>query len=89
MPIYEFECKSCGHVFEKLFLGGSVNSKSVKRRLDSQVRAEICPNCGQLAKRVMSTSNFILKGAGFYKNDYGSGSVSESVVKDEEKKNDD
>ncbi len=71
MPIYEYECKDCGYVFERLILH---LKNSTHRR---------CPNCGQLAKRIMSAGSFILKGAGFYKNDYGSGSVSESTVKEE------
>lgn len=61
MPIFEYECKHCGRVFESLHLGKITKKSSV------------CPNCGQLAKRIISVSNFVLKGTGFYKNDYGSG----------------
>lgn len=38
MPIYEFECRKCKHVFSELFIG----SRRVKK--------PVCPACG--AKRV-------------------------------------
>ncbi len=43
MPIYEFECRNCGKVFETLILSG--NPKHIH-----------CPACsGQKVARIMST----------------------------------
>lgn len=70
MPIYEYACTSCGHNFEKLVSIGA--------------EAPPCPACEarDVRKRV-STSGFILKGSGWYKDHYGlksgsSGSSSDS-----------
>ena len=46
MPLYEFQCNSCGLQFEKLF----------KRVTD--VRTLECPSCGNDAKKMVSASNF-------------------------------
>ena len=46
MPIYEYECKSCGNIFEYL---------SLRQKQLSFVK---CPKCGALAKRKISKSNF-------------------------------
>jgi putative FmdB family regulatory protein len=58
MPIYEYACESCGHQFEKLVSIGAP--------------APPCPECEarEVRKRV-STSGFILKGSGWYKDHYG------------------
>lgn len=58
MPIYEYACSSCGHHFEKLVSIGA--------------DAPPCPECdaSDVRKRV-STSGFILKGSGWYKDHYG------------------
>lgn len=56
MPIYEFECK-CGNCMEKLFKG--------------PVKTTKCPNCGDRMNRIMSPSNFLLKGHGWAKDSYG------------------
>lgn len=40
MPIFEFECRACGHTFEKLLKESSCEWP--------------CPSCGQVAKRVIS-----------------------------------
>ncbi len=58
MPIYEYECSSCGHVFEEW--QKSYEEKEVK-----------CPVCGALSKRLISNTAFILKGSGWYVTDYG------------------
>lgn len=58
MPIYEFECTSCGHRFEELM------------RLSDPDPA-VCPDCGaaQVRKR-MSAPQFRLAGGGWYETDF-------------------
>ncbi len=60
MPIFEYECSE-GHRFEKLERNGDIKSRT-------------CPVCGKRAPRVLSAAGFILKGEGFYVNDYPSSS---------------
>jgi putative FmdB family regulatory protein len=58
MPIYEFECPECRIIFERTFFG------------IAHGRSTRCPLCGGQSKKVMSASNFHLKGSGFYATDY-------------------
>ncbi|WP_458069888.1 FmdB family zinc ribbon protein [Rhodanobacter sp. BL-MT-08] len=62
MPIYEFECASCGHRFDRL------------QKL-SDDDPTICPSCGapQLKRRV-SAPTFRLAGSGWYETDFKSDS---------------
>jgi len=58
MPIYEYECGSCGHRFEKLCKVGA--------------DAPPCVSCGDDdVRKLVSASGFILKGGGWYKDHYG------------------
>ena len=59
MPLYEFRCPS-GHNFEKFY-----------RSISSAPSEEKCPECGQMADRLISTAGLIFKGSGFYITDYG------------------
>jgi putative FmdB family regulatory protein len=59
MPVYEYQCKKCGKVFEILH---GINESY----------QDGCPWCRGEAKRILSPSNFILRGPGFYVNDYPS-----------------
>lgn len=60
MPTYEYECKDCGHVFERF---ESITAGNVKR----------CPECGNRAYRLLGTgSAIIFRGSGFYQTDYRS-----------------
>lgn len=59
MPVYEYQCMQCGEIFEILH---KINEKYIAR----------CPKCQGEAKKILSPSNFILKGSGFYVNDYPS-----------------
>ncbi len=58
MPIYEYQCKSCGKVFE-VFQGVT----------DAPVKT--CRFCQGPIKRLISLSTFHLKGSGWYVTDYG------------------
>lgn len=59
MPIYDYKCKKCGHVFE---VTHSINSKDEYS----------CPSClHKKTNRIISRSSFILKGDGWYKDHYG------------------
>ena len=50
MPIYEYQCKGCGHAFECLVFGKE---------------EPVCPSCdGKKVCRLMSSCGFISKGAG-------------------------
>ena len=58
MPTYEYEC-SKGHRFE---VEQSMKDPALKR----------CKVCRAKAQRLISASNFILKGGGWYSDGYGS-----------------
>ena len=58
MPIYEYQCKSCGHGFE--VLQGINESPELS-----------CEKCdGGKIERVLSAGAFVFKGSGFYATDY-------------------
>lgn len=71
MPTYEYQCRKCGHEFEKF--------QSMK---DDPIRK--CPKCAKLAvKRLISRgAGFLFKGSGFYQTDYRSSKYQESAKKD-------
>lgn len=56
MPLYEYECEQ-GHRFEE-----------IQKFADDPI--EHCPTCDAKAKRLMSASNFALKGEGWYRDGY-------------------
>ena len=56
MPIYEYQCVSCGHVFE---LWQSFTAPA----------PEICPECGAGIKKIIHAPQVVFKGAGFYSSD--------------------
>jgi putative FmdB family regulatory protein len=71
MPIYEYECTNCKEVFEIL------------HKIDEDCKVA-CPKCLGPARKLISASNFVLKGAGFYVNDYPSKSREEGKKKEKE-----
>ncbi len=60
MPIYEYRCEACGHVFEEW-------------QKDYEERSCDCPDCKAQAQRIISNTAFILKGSGWYVTDYARG----------------
>ena len=76
MPLYEYECKKCGHRFEKI---QKFSDRMVKK----------CPECGGLVEQMISAPAVQFKGSGWYVTDYakkgssaGSSSSSDSGSKD-------
>ena len=58
MPIYEYACESCGHVFDVL------------QKMDADPLRD-CPECGEPGlKKLLSAPNFRLKGGGWYETDF-------------------
>ena len=62
MPIYEYQCRSCGHEFEAM------------QKISDEPLVE-CPACGQpQLTKLVSAAGFRLKGGGWYETDFKSGS---------------
>ena len=59
MPLYEFRCPH-GHDFENFY-----------RSIGTASSEAICPVCGAVGLRIMSTAGLVFKGSGFYITDYG------------------
>jgi len=57
MPIYEYECETCGAVEEAL---QKFSDKPLKK----------CKNCSGKLHKLISQSSFHLKGTGWYVTDY-------------------
>lgn len=62
MPIYEYQCEACGHVFE-----------AFQKMVDDPLKD--CPECKKPElKKLISASAFRLKGDGWYETDFKTGS---------------
>ncbi|MDE2024841.1 MAG: zinc ribbon domain-containing protein [Gammaproteobacteria bacterium] len=60
MPIYEYQCRACGHHLEAL------------QKISEPVLTQ-CPNCGKPAlRKLVSAAGFRLKGKGWYETDFKS-----------------
>jgi len=60
MPIYEYECQSCGHHFEEW-----------QKMSDKPV--QVCPKCkARKVEKLISQTSFQLKGGGWYSDLYAS-----------------
>lgn len=58
MPIYEFECKSCDLIVSE-------------QRKMGKTKPPPCPGCaGKMTLTMSKLGGFVLKGAGFFRNDY-------------------
>ena len=57
MPLYEYQCKKCGHRFEKI---QKFSDKMVKK----------CPECGGVVEQMISAPAVQFKGSGWYVTDY-------------------
>lgn len=74
MPTYEYECRACGHVFEKF---QPITARPVKT----------CPSCGarRARRRIGTGAGIIFKGSGFYATDYRSRDYKEAARKEKDK----
>ncbi len=61
MPIYEYQCDDCGHLFE------------VMQKMSDEPLVE-CEKCGGPLRKVLHPVAIHFKGSGFYTTDYGKGS---------------
>ena len=61
MPLYEYECKKCGHRFER-----------IQRFSDPMVKK--CPECGGKVEQMISAPAVQFKGSGWYVTDFRDGS---------------
>src|SRR5215469_8307460 len=65
MPLYEYQCKKCGHRFER-----------IQKFSDPLVKK--CPECGGRVEQLLSAPAVQFKGSGWYVTDYaGKGAASE------------
>ncbi|MGA2001838.1 MAG: zinc ribbon domain-containing protein [Terriglobales bacterium] len=58
MPLYEYQCKKCGHRLEKI---QQFSDKPLTK----------CPECGGALEKLISQSSVQFKGSGWYVSDYG------------------
>jgi putative FmdB family regulatory protein len=77
MPLHEYECKKCGHRFER-----------IQKFSDPPVKK--CPECGGKVEQLLSAPAVQFKGSGWYVTDYakrsGPSSSSDSGGKSESAK---
>jgi putative FmdB family regulatory protein len=57
MPVYEYRCTACNHLYEL-------------RQKFSDAPADQCPKCGGAVHKMVSASVFSLKGGGWYGDNY-------------------
>ena len=57
MPLYEYQCKKCGHRFER-----------IQKFSDPLVKK--CPECGGAVEQLLSAPAVQFKGSGWYVTDY-------------------
>ena len=77
MPLYDYQCTKCSHVFE------------LRQSFDSEPSAT-CPKCSNVSRRKFYPVPIIYKGSGFYTTDYkrgNSGNVKEKTGDKDESKN--
>ena len=65
MPLYEYQCESCGHRFEV-----------IQKFSDAP---PVCPKCGGAVEKQVSSPAIQFKGSGFYLTDYGRGGKSDTA----------
>lgn len=57
MPLYEYECESCAHRFERI-------------QKFSDPLVDTCPSCGGPVRKLLSSPAIQFKGSGWYITDY-------------------
>jgi len=61
MPIYEYECSKCGVV------------DAMQKITEEPLKTCPVPKCRRKVRKLMSSTQFQLKGSGWYVTDYGKG----------------
>lgn len=74
MPIYEYECESCGHRTELL-------------QKISDPPLETCPECQGAVRKVVSAPGLHFKGSGWYVTDYAKKNGEPSSKAEDKKSN--
>ena len=69
MPLYEYQCESCGR-----------RTEALQRMSDPPLAA--CPHCGGALKKLLSAPAFQLKGSGWYATDYAKKPSGDSAKKE-------
>jgi putative FmdB family regulatory protein len=57
MPLYEYRCTKCGHLFEKI---QTFSARKIKK----------CPECGGRVEQTITAPTVQFKGSGWYVTDY-------------------
>ncbi|MFQ5507820.1 MAG: FmdB family zinc ribbon protein [Leptospirillia bacterium] len=73
MPIYEYKCTACGHIFDVI-------------QKVSDAPLNTCPECGDKLEKCVSSPALQFKGSGFYITDYPNKSTAASGGKKAEAK---
>ena len=68
MPVYDFKCNKCEHVFEL-----------IQKYLDPHPK---CEKCEEPTIKIISSTTFVLKGDGWYKDGYSSSPGDSKKVSD-------
>ena len=66
MPLYDYECLTCGNRFE------------IRQRV-SEVGNAPCPTCASDSRRVFHSVPILFKGSGFYSTDHRKGQASSTT----------
>jgi len=69
MPLYEYRCTSCKSMFEV-----------IQKFSDRPLRK--CKECSGKLEKIISRSSFMLKGEGWYADNYGKGSSTRNSTKE-------
>lgn len=69
MPLYEYQCKKCGHRFEKI---QKFSDKPIKK----------CPECGGAVEQMITAPAVQFKGSGWYVTDYAKKSAAPASSSD-------
>ena len=75
MPLYEYQCDACAHRFEV-----------IQQYKDAPI--DVCPKCGGIVKKLLSSPAIQFRGSGFYITDYARKGSESATTKSGEAKSD-
>lgn len=81
MPTYEYQCKTCGKVFD---IYQSISEKPLQT-----ARCEICRKSRKVERLIGTGAALLFKGSGFYHTDYRSDSYKKAASADSKPAGDD